>query len=66
MINLRNSINSKEIPGNENPEKIVNVVEKIIDFNKQQKVKERPLYLARVAKVFYRKRIKILTAKQML
>ena len=50
MINLRNFIKSKEIPENENPKKIVNIAEKIFDFNKQQKGKE----------------IKILTSKQML
>ena len=37
MIELRNSINSKEIPENENPKKVVNIVEKIIDFSKKQK-----------------------------
>ena len=39
MIELRNSINSKEIYGNENPKKVVNIVEKIFDFNKKQKEK---------------------------
>ena len=39
MIELRNSINSKEIPENENPKKLVNIIEKIIDFNKKQKDK---------------------------
>ena len=50
MINLINSIKSNEIPENSNPKKIVNIVEKILDFNKQQKVK----------------RLKILAPKQML
>ena len=36
LIDLRNSINSKEIPENENPKKVVNIVEKILDFNKQR------------------------------
>ena len=58
MINLRNFINSKEIPENENPKKVVNIVEKFFDFNKQQKGKGRPSDLAN--------RIKILTPKQML
>ena len=49
MINLRNSINSKENPENEKLEKIANIVEKILDFNKQWK----------------RKGVKILTPKQM-
>ena len=38
-IDLRNVIIKKEIPGNENPNKIVDIVEKILYFNKQQKVK---------------------------
>ena len=50
MIVLRNSINSKDISENENPKKVVNIVEKIVEFNKQQKGKG----------------IKILTPKQML
>ena len=50
MINLRNSINSKEIPENENSKKVVNIVHHILDFNKQGKSKG----------------IKILTPKQML
>ena len=37
MINLRNTINNKKIPENENPNKIVDIVEKIFGFNKQQK-----------------------------
>ena len=36
MIDLRSSINSKEVPENKNPKKVVNTVEKILDFNKQQ------------------------------
>ena len=51
LIDLRNSINSKEIPENQNPKKL-------LDFNKQQKCKGNPLRLAT--------RIKILTPKQML
>ena len=50
MINWVNSINSKEISENENPKKIVNIVEKIFEFIEQQKGK----------------RLKILTSKQML
>ena len=37
LIELRNSIKSKEIPENENPKILVNIVEKNIDFNKRQK-----------------------------
>ena len=50
MTELRNSINSKGIPENENPKKVVNIVEKIIVCNKKQKGKV----------------IKILSPKQML
>ena len=50
MIHLRHSINSKEISENKNPKKVVNIVEKILYFNKEQKVE----------------RIKILTSKKML
>ena len=39
LIGLRNNINIKEIPENKNPKKIVSIVEKILDFNKQQKDK---------------------------
>ena len=50
MIDLKNGIIRKEIPENENPNKIVDIVEKIFVFDKQQKGKG----------------IKILTTKQML
>ena len=50
LIDIRNAIIRKEIPENENPKKVVNIVKKILDFNKQQKGKG----------------IKILTPKQML
>ena len=58
MIDLWNTIIKKEIPENENPNNIIDIVEKKIDLDKQQKGKERPLDLAT--------RIKILTPKQML
>ena len=32
---LGNSVNSKEIPENENPKKVMDIVEKNLDFNKQ-------------------------------
>ena len=57
MIDLRNPVIKIEIVENENQNKIVGVAEKIIDFNKQQKSKERPSNLARC--------IKILATKQM-
>ena len=50
MIDLRNTVFRKESPENENPNKIVNIAENIIDFNKLEKGKG----------------IKILTPKQML
>ena len=50
MIDLRNNINRKEILKMKIQKKLVDIVEKILDFNKQQKGKE----------------IKILTLKQML
>ena len=37
LIDLRNDINRKETPKYENPKKEVDIVEKILDFNKQQK-----------------------------
>ena len=43
LIDLRNATNIGAIPENENPNKIVDVAEKILDFNKQQKGKELPL-----------------------
>ena len=58
MTNLVNSVNSNEIPENENLTKIVKIVEKILDFNKEQKGKGHTLDLAHVAlmaKVFNRK-----------
>ena len=79
LIDLRNAIIKSEIPENKNPNKKLDTVEKIHDFNKQQKAKEsvsmfasRPSDLAsvarvvRVAKVSDLTRIKILTPKQML
>ena len=37
LIDLRNAIIRKETPKNENPNKIVDTVENILDFSKQQK-----------------------------
>ena len=58
MIDLRNGVNRKEVPHNENPNKIIDIVEKILHFNKQQKHKGHPSDLARY--------LKILPPKQML
>ena len=43
MLNLRNDVNKKRISKNEDPEKIISIVEKIIDLNKQQKSRELKL-----------------------
>ena len=47
FIDLRNSIISQEIFANKNPNEIIDIVEKILAFNKQEKGKERTSYLAR-------------------
>ena len=65
-INLRNAIIEKEIAVNKNPNKIVSIVEKIINFNKQQKGEFIPSDLAHVAKVFDPTQLKILPPKQKL
>ena len=57
-IYLRNSGNSQEIPENENPKKGINIVQKILDSNKQQKDKRFASELS--------KHIKILIPKQIL
>ena len=49
----------KEIPNNENPEKVINIVEEIFNFDKQQKGKRLPLN-------FERANLKILNPKQIL
>ena len=58
MTDLRNEINRKKNPEHENPKKVADIVEKLLDFNKQQKSKEPPSELVM--------RFKILTTKQML
>ena len=55
LIELMKGINTKKIPKNQNPNKIVDIVEKIVKFKKQQKGKGFSSVLAhipRVAKVF--------------
>ena len=39
LIDSRNSAVSKEILANENPNKIIDIVEKILNFNKNEKDK---------------------------
>ena len=55
MISLRNFINSKQIPQNQNPQKVADIVEKNRDFGKQQKGEGLPLGSSHVAKVSLRK-----------
>ena len=43
MLNLRNDVNKNRISKNENPKKIISIVEKIIALNKQQKSRELKL-----------------------
>ena len=65
MMHWLNQI-EKKIPKNENPNKIVDIIEKILDFNKQQKSKGLLSDLVRVihvAKVFDNSNLKILTPK---
>ena len=40
MVDLRNSINSEEIPENENPNKIIDIVEKVLDFINNKKAED--------------------------
>ena len=62
LIDLENHIDiKKKILKNENPKKVVKVIKKTLDFNKQQKGKGLPLDLSRIATVFDRTRLRILT-----
>ena len=65
LIALRNYINSKEIPENENPKNVIDIAEKLLDFHKQQKGKRRPRTLA-LHPLDLATCIKILTPKQIL
>ena len=58
LIDFKKSVNGKEIPKNGNPNKIIDIVQKILDFNKQQKGRGCPLELAI--------HLKILTPKQII
>ena len=46
LTELKNNIRRKRIPENENINKIIDIIKKILDFNKQQKVKGLPCMLA--------------------
>ena len=37
LIDLKNAVSRKEIPENEDPDKVINIVEEMLNFNKQQK-----------------------------
>ena len=39
LIQLRNAVNRKQIPHNENSDKVIYIVDKVLDFNNQQKGK---------------------------
>ena len=66
MIELKKKKNNtKKISKSKNLNKIVNIVEKILDFHKQ-KGKGLPSDLVHIVKVSDLKHIKILTAKQMI
>ena len=60
LNHLRKYINSKEIHENENPKKVADNVEKILNFDKQQKGKGLPSDLARLARISYCTHVKIL------
>ena len=57
LIKLMEAISMKEIPENENPKKVTNIVERIFNFNEPKKGKRRLSDLST--------RLKILTSKQM-
>ena len=59
MTDFRNNINRKEILENENRKKVPNIVEKILEYNKQQKGNGIPSDLDRT-------RLKILTSEKLL
>ena len=40
LIDLRNAVSRKENPENEDPDKVIDIVEEMLNFNKQQKRKE--------------------------
>ena len=74
MIELKKDINRKKVPKNKSPNKIVDIVEKILNFDKQQKVKGLSSDVGRIVcvatvsdhKTSDHSNLKILTPKQML
>ena len=57
LIDLSNAVNRTEISENENPDKIVDIVEEILKFNKQQKENGLPSNLAISLKILSPKKI---------
>ena len=74
LIKLKKDINRKKVPKNKGPNKIVDIVEKILNFDKQQKVKGLSSDVGRIVcvatasdhKTSDHSNLKILTPKQML
>ena len=69
LTEIKKDVSRKKLPENVNPNKIVDIVEKMLEFIKQQKGKGLPLDLApvtHVAKVSDHSNLKILTSIQML
>ena len=64
MIKLKKDVNIKNVPENENSNKIVDIIKKIENLNKQQKGKG--LHIALAVKVSDHSNLKILTPKQIL
>ena len=59
MIQLRNAVDTEEFLNNENSEKVINIAEEILNFDKQQKGKRLPFNIDD-------KHLKILSPKVML
>ena len=57
MIDLRISVNNKEIPENESPNKIIDIVKNIPDFNRQLKGRGYPSDLAALHRILTPKQI---------
>ena len=69
LIELKKDINTEKIRKIKNPNKIVDIVQKILNFNKRQKGKGLPSDLARIARVATfsdHSNLRILTPKEIL
>ena len=40
MIDLRNAVDKKQLPETKNPDKVIDIVEKILDFASNNKLKD--------------------------